>query len=66
MLTVEQLEAAILQLPPDEFRHLKEWFFELDEQQWDEQLKQDVADQKLEALAQEAIADFETGQYRQF
>ena len=65
MWTVEQIEAAILQLPPDEFRHLQEWFFELDEQRWDEQLKQDVADGKLEALAQEAIADFEAGQYRQ-
>jgi hypothetical protein len=36
----------------------------LDYQRWDEQIEKDVADGKLEELAQEAIADFETGQYR--
>jgi len=28
---------------------------------WDEQLEKDIADGKLEALAQEAIAEFEAG-----
>ncbi|MGB7442067.1 MAG: hypothetical protein WA919_13430 [Coleofasciculaceae cyanobacterium] len=64
MLTIEQIEAAILKLPPDEFHQLLEWFFELDYQRWDEQLESDVAAGKLEALAQEAIADFDAGQYR--
>jgi len=36
----------------------------LDYQRWDEQLEKDVADGKLEALAEEAIADFEAGKYR--
>jgi hypothetical protein len=64
MLTLEQIEAAILKLSPGEFEQLLEWFFDLDYQRWDEQLEKDVADGKLEELAQEAIADFETGQYR--
>ncbi|MEL6460837.1 MAG: hypothetical protein AAFN00_05650 [Cyanobacteria bacterium J06558_2] len=34
---------------------------DLDYQQWDEQLEQDIAEGKLEQLAQEAIADFESG-----
>ena len=45
-------------------RQLLEWFLELDHQRWDKQLEQDIADGKLEALAEEAIADFETGNYR--
>ena len=65
MLTVEQIEAAILTLPSDEFQRLRQWFFDLDYQRWDEQLEQDIADGKLEALAQEAIAEFRAGHYRE-
>jgi len=57
MLTLEQIESAILQLPPDEYKKLLEWFADLDYQRWDEQLAKDIADGKLEALAQEAIAN---------
>ena len=64
MLTLEQIEAAILKLSPGEFEQLLEWFFDLDYQRWDEQIEKDVGDGKLEELAQEAIADFEAGHYR--
>ncbi|MBW4557599.1 MAG: hypothetical protein KME59_17005 [Trichormus sp. ATA11-4-KO1] len=64
MLTLEQIEAAILKLPPDKFQILMEWFLNLDYQRWDEQLEKDIADGKLDALAQEAISDFEVGNYR--
>ena len=63
-MTVEQIEAAILKLPPDEFQKLREWFLELDNQRWDKQLEKDIANGKLEDLATEAIADFEGGRYR--
>lgn len=65
MLTLKQIEAAILQLSPDEFRQLSEWFFELDNQYWDQQLEKDVAEGKLEDLAQEAIANFNAGRYQE-
>ena len=61
MLTLEQIESAILQLSPDEYKKLIEWFADLDYQRWDEQLEKDIADGKLEALAQEAIAEFKAG-----
>lgn len=64
MLTLEQIEAAILQLPREDFQKLLEWFSDLDYQRWDEQLEKDITDGKLDALAQEAIADYEKGQYR--
>jgi len=65
MSTLEQIEAAILTLPSDEFRRLRQWFLDLDYQRWDEQLEQDIADGKLEALAEEAIADFKAGRCRE-
>lgn len=64
MLTLKQIEAVILQLSPDEFRQLSEWFFELDNQHWDQQLEKDVAEGKLEDLAQEAIANFNASRYQ--
>ncbi len=65
MLNVEQIESAILQLPPDEFQKLLKWFSDLDYKRWDEQLEKDIADGKLEALAQEAIAEYELGHCRE-
>ncbi|MBG1264568.1 hypothetical protein [Nostoc commune] len=64
MLTLEQIESAILQLSPNEYQKLLEWFADLDYQRWEEQLEKDIADGKLEAFAQEAIAEFEAGNCR--
>ncbi|MBW4682463.1 MAG: hypothetical protein KME19_20570 [Microcoleus vaginatus WJT46-NPBG5] len=64
MLTLEQIEAAILKLPPDEFQHLRQWFLDLDNRRWDEQLEKDIAKGRLEDLAQEALADLEARHYR--
>jgi hypothetical protein len=64
MSNLEQIEAAILTLPSNEFQQLKQWFFDLDYQHWDEQLEEDIADGKLEALAKEAIAEFKAGRCR--
>jgi len=63
-LTLEQIESAILQLPSDEYQKLIKWFADLDYQRWDEQLERDIADGRLEAFAQEAIAEFEAGRCR--
>jgi hypothetical protein len=65
MSTLEQIEAAILTLPSDEFQRLRQWFFDVDYQRWDEQLEKDVANGKLEALAEEAIAEFKAGHCRE-
>ena len=64
MLTLEQIESAILQLSPNEYQKLLEWFADLDYQRWDEQFEKDIADGKLEAFAQEALAEFEAGNCR--
>ncbi|MFB2878952.1 hypothetical protein [Floridanema aerugineum] len=65
MSNLEQTKAAILSLPSNEFEQLKKWLFDLDYERWDEQLEQDIAEGKLEALAQEAIAEFEAGHCRE-
>ena len=65
MSTLEQIEAAILTLQLDEFQRLKQWFFDVDYQRWDDQLEQDIADGKLDSLAEEAIAEFKAGHCRE-
>ncbi|MBE9019118.1 hypothetical protein IQ272_23855 [Chroococcidiopsidales cyanobacterium LEGE 13417] len=37
MSNLEQIEAAILTLPSDEFQRLRQWFFDIDYQRWDKQ-----------------------------
>ena len=61
MSTLEQIEAAIPSLPSTEFEKLRLWFLDLDYERWHEQIEQDIEDGKLEAFAQEAIAEFEAG-----
>ena len=61
MPTLKQIETNILALPSTEFDQLRQWFFDLDYERWDKQIEQDIADGKLESLAEEAIAEFETG-----
>ena len=73
MLTIEQIENAILQLPSNKIGELLEWFLNLNYQRWDVQLDKDIAEGKLDALAAEAMAnapavayaDFESGNYRE-
>lgn len=65
MTNVEQIEAAILSLPSEEFRRLADWLAEEDQRRWDEQLERDVAAGRLDALAAEAIADYEAGRTRE-
>ncbi len=65
MNNVEQIESAILALPPAEFRRLTDWISELDQLRWDEQLERDVAAGRLEGLATEAVADYQAGRTRE-
>lgn len=64
-MTIEQIEKAILNLSETDFTKLRNWLLDLDYQQWDQQLEQDINEGKLDTLAQEALADFEAGDYQE-
>jgi hypothetical protein len=61
MSTVEQIEDAIRGLTPEEFAVLRAWFAEFDAAAWDQQVARDVADGRLDAFADEALADLREG-----
>jgi hypothetical protein len=64
-MTIEQIENAILNLSETDFTKLRNWLLDLDYLQWDQQLEQDIKEGKLDALAQEALAEFEAGDYQE-
>jgi hypothetical protein len=51
---VEEIEAAINGLPPEDFQRIVQWFRTLEQARWDEQLDRDSAAGKLDALFEEA------------
>jgi hypothetical protein len=61
MTRVEQLEEAIDALPVEEYRQFRDWFFERDWKQWDQQIALDSAAGKLDFLLKEAADEKQQG-----
>jgi hypothetical protein len=65
MTTVEDIERAILQLPPAELDRFRVWFEMLDAQRFDERIERDARAGKLDKMADEALADHRAGRTRE-
>ena len=61
MSKLEQIETDILALSAKDLEALKQWFADLDYEHWDQQIEQDIANGRLEAFGQEALAEFQAG-----
>jgi hypothetical protein len=59
-----EIEAAIKQLPKNEMRHLATWLSDYLAASWDQQIEEDVALGKLDALIAKAEADIADNQVR--
>ncbi len=62
MTRVESLEDQVRNLTPQELTAFRAWFAEYDWRSWDAQFERDVAAGKLDALASEALAEYERGE----
>lgn len=65
MVTVESIEYAVKQLSPAELAKFRRWFAQFDADAWDAQIEADAAAGKLDALAEEALAEYRSGQARE-
>ena len=65
MKFIKEIEDAVAHLSEDKLREFRAWFNSFDAQRWDEQFEADVADGRLDALADEAIKDLEEGRTRE-
>lgn len=61
MKKLEKIEQEIESLSPEEAAEFRAWFLEYDWTKWDRQLERDVNAGKLDALANEAVQDYEAG-----
>jgi len=60
-MTIDDLENAVAGLSSEELAQFRAWFIDFDSAAWDRQLERDVAAGKLDALADEAIQEHESG-----
>jgi hypothetical protein len=54
MMSIQDLEKAILSLPEHEYREFRQWFFDQDWKKWDQQIEEDSRGGKLDFLLEEA------------
>ena len=66
MSRVEEIEAAIEGLEPDEYRHIVQWFRLREQRRWDEQMDADSAAGKLDFLFDEAESEAAKGLLREW
>lgn len=61
---VEEIEAAISGLAPEEYRRLLQWFRAREQARWDEEIDRDSSDGKLDFLFEEAEDESAQGSLR--
>ena len=64
MSTIQEIQTAVIKLSSEELSAFRSWFTEFDAKTWDQELEQDVAAGRLEALAEEALRDLHEGRCR--
>ena len=65
MSEVEELEIRVRNLPKEEFMKFRNWFFELENEIWDKQIKSDFQAGKFTRLIEKAREEFAQGKARE-
>jgi hypothetical protein len=60
--TINEIERAIAELPPEELARLRKWLDEFDAKAWDEQFERDAKLGKLDRFAEKAVAGIASGE----
>jgi hypothetical protein len=64
MNAVDAITAAIAELPPEQVAQIRAWLNERAEAEWDAQIEQDERAGRLDALAEQALAEHRAGRTR--
>jgi hypothetical protein len=65
MKTVEDIEQALTELPPDQLAEFCAWFEVFDAARFDEKIERDAKAGRLDRLAEQALVDFRAGRARE-
>ncbi len=60
-MTIEDIEKAVAELPPDQLAKFRAWFEAFDAVRFDEKIERDAEAGKLDASADQATENFRTG-----
>ena len=60
-MTIQEIEAAITELPHDEFWRLMEWLDELKNERWDEEIARDVEAGRFDEIIARGKQDIAEG-----
>lgn len=63
-MSVQEIKAAITQLPTPELSQLAAWFEEYQADLWDRQIEKDALSRRFDVLAEQANQEFEAGRCR--
>ena len=61
MTKIQRLESEVKSLSAQELATFRVWYEKFDAESWDKQIEADAAAGKLDKLAAQAIADYNTG-----
>ncbi len=64
-MQIEEIIKNIKQLPEKDLKALIEWIDDYTQQMWDEELKRDIEEGKLNKLAKQALKDYEEGKCKE-
>ena len=65
MDNVQTIEKAVSKLSKPDLKNFRNWYEQFDQKIWDDQFEEDTESGKLDALANQAIIDFESGKCRE-
>jgi len=65
MISMNRIKSEIARLPHEEFNAFVDWLEKLEEERWDKELEEDIAEGKLDHLADEALDEFGAGKCRE-
>lgn len=63
MTTLNEIEKAVELLTPEQLSQFRDWFARYDAEQWDAAFEKDAAAGLLDKLGDQAIQEFENGNY---
>jgi hypothetical protein len=65
MTTLEDIEKAVAELPPDQLVRFRAWFEEFEAARFDRRIERDAKAGRLDQLAEQALSDFRAGRARE-
>jgi hypothetical protein len=64
-MTLDDIEKAVAELPPDQLVRFRAWFEEFEAARFDDRIERDAKAGRLDHLAEQPLSDFRDGRARE-